>query len=89
MKVATVKDKHLKLDQTKIKKAQSILRVRTETETIERALDLVIATNTISVQRNDVLRSMITRRDRLKTVPGNVADWVQEGRAERDTVYGG
>jgi hypothetical protein len=89
MKSAAVKDKHLKLDQTKIKKAQAILRVRTETETVEKALDLVISTNTMSVRRNDVLRSIISRRDRLKAVQGNVADWVQEGRAERDKVYGG
>lgn len=34
--------KHLQLDAVKIKRAQKVLRARTETETIERALDLVI-----------------------------------------------
>jgi hypothetical protein len=35
--------KHLQLDAVKIKRAQKILRAKTETETIERALDLAIA----------------------------------------------
>jgi hypothetical protein len=35
--------KHFQLDSVKIKRAQRILRAKTETETIERALDLAIA----------------------------------------------
>jgi len=35
--------KHFQLDSAKIKRAQKALRTKTETETIERALDLVIA----------------------------------------------
>jgi hypothetical protein len=35
--------KHFQLNAAKIKRAQRLLRVRTETEAIERALDLVIA----------------------------------------------
>jgi ribosomal protein S4 len=35
--------KHFRLDGRKIKRAQRVLRTGTETETIERALDLVIA----------------------------------------------
>jgi hypothetical protein len=44
MKIATGtrKNKHMILDQAKLKKAQKILGARTETETIERALDQVI-----------------------------------------------
>jgi hypothetical protein len=44
MKTATGtrKNKHVILDQTKLKKAQKILGAKTETETIERALDQVI-----------------------------------------------
>jgi hypothetical protein len=34
--------KHFQLDQVKIKRAQRVLRAGTETEAIERALDLVI-----------------------------------------------
>lgn len=39
---STRKNKHLVLDQAKLKKAQRVLGARTETETIERALDQVI-----------------------------------------------
>jgi hypothetical protein len=39
------RNKHLILDQTKLKKAQKVLGARTETETIERALDSVIDEN--------------------------------------------
>ena len=35
--------KHFRLDSRKIKRAQTLLRTGTETETIERALDLVIS----------------------------------------------
>jgi len=35
--------KHLKLDQAKIDKARRLLGVRTEQETVERALELVVA----------------------------------------------
>jgi len=35
--------KHFQLDARKIKRAQKALRAKTETETIERALDLAIA----------------------------------------------
>ena len=36
------RNKHLILDQTKLKKAQKVLGAKTETEAIERALDSVI-----------------------------------------------
>jgi hypothetical protein len=35
--------KHFPLNSAKIKRAQKVLRAKTETETIERALDLAIA----------------------------------------------
>ncbi len=89
MKTLTIKDKHLKLDQYKIEKAKEILKARTETEAVEKALELVIATDTRAVLRSDILREILTRRDRLKTVSGDVADWVHQGRAERDKIYGG
>jgi hypothetical protein len=36
-------NKHFRLDAAKIKRAQKALRAKTETETIERALDFVIS----------------------------------------------
>ena len=52
--MATAKNrshKHFQLDSGKIKRAQKILRAKTETETIERALDLAIAEH----QRNQLV----------------------------------
>jgi hypothetical protein len=48
--------KHFQLDPVKIKRAQKMLRVSTETEAIERALDLVIAeheSNRMAAEAND------------------------------------
>lgn len=43
MPVTARTHKHFQLTASKIKRAQKALRAQTETETIERALDLVIA----------------------------------------------
>ena len=59
--MATAKNrshKHFQLDSAKIKRAQKVLRAKTETETIERALDLAIAEH----QRN---RSVLEATERF------------------------
>jgi hypothetical protein len=67
-------DKHFQLDAIKIKRAQKALRAKTETETIERALDLAIAeerSNRLAHQANArFLRSGILIED----VYGNLDD---------------
>jgi hypothetical protein len=48
--------KHFQLDPIKITRAQRVLRANTETEAIERALDLVIAehkSNRLGTEAND------------------------------------
>jgi len=48
--------KHFRLDPGKIKRVQRVLRADTETQAIERALDLVIAEhkrNRLAVEAND------------------------------------
>ena len=48
--------KHFRLDAVKIRRAQKVLRVRTETEAIERALDLVLSEhrrNRLAAEAND------------------------------------
>jgi len=42
-----IRHKHLKLDQRKIDKARHILGTRTEQETLDRALDMVLAEDRI------------------------------------------
>ena len=43
MRSAAVRHKHIQLDQSKLDRARSILGTATETETLERALDIVLA----------------------------------------------
>ncbi|HWF14021.1 MAG TPA: hypothetical protein VG272_09830 [Candidatus Acidoferrales bacterium] len=38
-----IRHKHFRLDSNKISRAQKVLRTETETETIERALDIVLS----------------------------------------------
>jgi hypothetical protein len=59
--------KHFQLDSAKIKRAQKALRAKTETETIERALDLAISedeSNRLALEANErFLRSGIEIKD--------------------------
>lgn len=59
--------KHFRLDAVKIKRAQRLLRVDTETETIERALDFVISEyekNRIASEAHErFVKSGITLKD--------------------------
>jgi hypothetical protein len=64
--------KHFQLDTGKLKRAQRALRAATETETIERALDVVItehARNRLTVEANDrFVKSGIAIRDAYGTL---------------------
>ncbi len=88
MNTAVVKDKHLKLDQKKIDMAKQILGVKTETETIEKALDIVIQKNAALAEREKVVKRILARRKKMKAVPGDMTDWIREAREERDKRYG-
>jgi hypothetical protein len=43
MKAVSVRHKHLRLDQDKLDRARRILRAKTETETLDRALSIVLS----------------------------------------------
>ena len=43
MPAIAVRHKHVQIDQRKLDQARRVLRARTETETLDRALDLVVA----------------------------------------------
>ena len=66
--------KHFQLDSAKIKRAQRALQARTETETIERALDLAIAEhekNRLALQATErFLKSGIQIKDVYGTLVG-------------------
>jgi hypothetical protein len=69
-----IEHKHFRLDVTKIKRAQRFLRAGTQTETLDRALDVVIAEherNRLTREANDrFVKSGIEIRD----VYGKLAD---------------
>lgn len=66
--------KHFQLNSAKIKRAQKVLRAKTETETIERALDFTIAEhekNRLVLEATEhFLRSGIEIKDVYDTVHG-------------------
>ena len=66
--------KHFRLDRAKIKRAQKVLKASTETETIERALDAVIAED----ERDRIAREAIERffksGIKINDVYGKLAD---------------
>jgi hypothetical protein len=66
--------KHFQLDSVKIKRAQKVLQAKTETETIERALDLAIAEhkrNRLVLGANErFLKSGIDIKDVYGTLDG-------------------
>ena len=60
---ALILHKHLRLDQRKLDRARRVLGARTETETLERALDLILAEE----RTRQVLRS-VGGKGRLRRV---------------------
>ncbi|MEK6582723.1 MAG: hypothetical protein AABY50_08875 [Nitrospirota bacterium] len=82
-----IRDKHLKIDQRKIDRAKQILGLKTETETIEKALDIVIKKSAALAGRERVVKRILIRREKMKAIPGDVTDWIREAREERDKRY--
>ena len=64
--------KHLRLDALKLKRAQKVLEATTETETVERALDLAIAeherTRLVTEANQKFVRSGVIIRDVFGTL---------------------
>ncbi len=75
-----IRDKHLKIDQRKIDRAKQILGLKTETETIEKALDIVIKKSAALAGRERVVKRILARREKMKAIPGNVTDWIRDAR---------
>ncbi|MDP3297840.1 MAG: hypothetical protein Q8N09_09695 [Thermodesulfovibrionia bacterium] len=88
MRLTAVRDKHLKLDQKKIDVAKRILGVKTETETVEKALEIVIQKEESENKRKEVVDRILARRAKMKPIPENTADWIREARKQRDKRYG-
>ena len=64
--------KHFQLDSAKIKRAQRVLRARTETEAIERALDLAIAEHEKNRLALEATERFVKSGIRIKDVYGRL-----------------
>lgn len=64
--------KHFQLDPAKIKQAQRALRAKTETEAIERALDLVIMENRRNRMALEANQRFLKRGIEIKDVYGRL-----------------
>jgi hypothetical protein len=79
-----LKNKHMRLDQDKIEKAKKILRVKTETEVIDRALEKVIQWDRERLQRKTLFRRILELRNSMGKMEEDPALWVKLARRGRD-----
>ena len=75
--------KHLRLDQEKIDRAKKVLKVKTETETMDKALDVVIQSDQERLRRRKLMKRIVELRNRVGKIKEDPADWVREARNER------
>lgn len=72
------KNKHFILDQARLSRAQAVLGTRTETDTIEKALERVISEDKINRQlwdaQEEFVRSMIESGSQIEDVFGRLED---------------
>ena len=66
--------KHFRLDPVKIKRAQRVLRASTETEAIERALDLVISEHERNRLATEANERFVSSRIDIKDVYGTLEE---------------
>ena len=71
---STVRHKHFALDQSKIKRAQRLLGAKTETETIERALDEVITERERNAKAWAATERFLKSGTRIKDVFGRLGE---------------
>jgi hypothetical protein len=73
MKAASKRShKHYQLDSAKIKRAQKALHTKTETETIERALDDAIEADRVDRRLREANNRFLQSGIRIKDVYGNL-----------------
>ena len=78
-----LRNKHLRLDQEKIEKAKRILKAKTETEALDKALDRVIQDEREMRRRRKVMRRIIELRNSVGKLQEDSAEWVRLARRER------
>ena len=78
-----LKNKHLRLDQDKIERVRKILRAKTETETLELALDRIIQEAQGKTRKRKIMRRIMALRNALGNMEEDPAEWVRAARNER------
>ncbi len=78
-----LRNKHLRLDQDKIARARRILRAKTETETLDLALDRIIQEEQEKTRKKKVMGRILALRNTLGKMGEDPADWVRAARKER------
>ena len=81
--------KHLRLDQVKIEQAKRILRARTETEAIDKALNRVIEEDQEKLRRKKLLGKIVELRKKVGNIDEDSAGWVRMAREKRETSHDG
>ncbi len=79
--------KHMRLNQEKIDMVRKILGTKTETETLNKALDKVLQEDQRRIQRTKIMQQMIELRTHLNKTKENTSEWVRIARRERTKSY--
>jgi hypothetical protein len=79
--------KHLRLDQEKIDRAKKILEAKTETEAMDKALDVVIQGDQERLRRRKLMKRIVELRNRIGKIKEDSAEWVREARKERTLAH--
>ncbi len=75
--------KHLRLDQGKIERAKKILKAKTETETMDKALEKIIQEEKQKLRRRSLMKRIVQLRNSLGKIKEDSAEWVRLARKER------
>ena len=75
--------KHLRLDQAKIERAKKILKAKTETEAMDKALERIIREDKEKLRRRSLMKRITQLRNNLGKIKEDSADWVRLARKER------
>jgi hypothetical protein len=81
------KYKHMRLNQEKIDRVRKILGAKTETETLNKALDKVIQEDQRRIRRTKIIRQMMELRTHLNKTKEDTSEWVRIAREERAKSY--
>jgi hypothetical protein len=79
--------KHLRLDQDKIERAKKILKAKTETEALDKALEKLIQEDRERLRRKELLKQIIELRSSVGKIQDDTAEWIRLARKERILSY--